>query len=190
MPRKTNKKQKPGKHQPFAHRGGGLILLGLILWLIFGFWRLFQLNILSFSGKIDAQTPAGTAAVAIDIPRVNLHLPVIEATVTDGSWEISPDGASHWDNSANPGGGGNIVIYAHNKTNLFGPIRWLNRGDEIVLTDAEGQQHRYHITETVTVSPKQIDYILPKTEEVLTLYTCTGLFDKDRYLVIAQPAAD
>ncbi|MDZ4229403.1 MAG: sortase, partial [Patescibacteria group bacterium] len=121
-----------------------------------------------------------------DIPQINLHLPITEATVTDGSWEISPDGASHWDNSANPGETGNIVIYGHNKTNLFGPIRWLSLGEEVTITDADGNEHRYRITETATVSPNQIEYIQPKNEETLTLYTCTGLFDSQRYVVIAK----
>ena len=143
---------------------------------------------MSFGRPTAGIVSTGPAPVKIDIPKVNLHLPVSETTVTDGTWEISPDGASHWDNSANPGEAGNIVIYGHNKTNLFGPIRWLSLGDEIILTDAQGNEHNYRITETVTVPPTQTEYILPKDEEILTLYTCTGLFDSQRYLVIAKPA--
>ena len=159
---------------------------GLIL--IFGVYRVYSLKLLSFGRPTAGIVSTGPAPVKIDIPKVNLHLPVSETTVTDGTWEISPDGASHWDNSANPGEAGNIVIYGHNKTNLFGPIRWLSLGDEIILTDAQGNEHNYRITETVTVPPTQTEYILPKDEEILTLYTCTGLFDSQRYLVIAKPA--
>jgi sortase A len=159
----------------------------LFLWLIFGLYRLYETKILGFSGQLASQIPTGPAAVKIVIPKVKLDLPVTEATVTDGTWEISPDGASHWDSSANPGADGNIVIYGHNKTNLFGPIRWLNLGDQIIITAADGSKHLYSITKTVTVSPKQIEYILPKDEETITLYTCTGLFDSQRYLVIAKP---
>lgn len=164
-----------------------LIFLGLFLWLVFGVYRVYELKLLSFSGQIEAQLPAGPAAVQINIPKVNLSLPVTEATVSDGSWEISPDGASHWNHSANPGTGGNIVIYGHNKTNLFGPIRWLNPGEEVILTAADGREYRYQITKTITVPPSQTGYVQPKDEEILTLYTCTGLFDRERFIVVAEP---
>lgn len=185
IPRKTGKR----KISPRTRRGAGLrlIILGTVLIFIFGIYRIYSLNILSFGRPTASTVSTGPAPIKIDIPQVNLHLPVTEAIVTDGTWEISPDGASHWDNSANPGQSGNIVIYGHNKTNLFGPIRWLNLGEEIILTAADGQEYRYRITETVTVPPSQIDYVQPKDEEVLTLYTCTGLFDSQRYVVIAKP---
>ncbi len=195
MPRKTAKRRKSVKRVKIpaprrlktAGPGFKLIFLGLLLWLVFGVFRLYQSKILSFSGQLASQTPTGPAAVRIAIPKVDLSLPLTEATVTDNTWEISETGASHWDNSSNPGDNGNIVIYAHNKTNLFGPIRWLNVGDEIVLTAADGSEHIYRITQTLTVSPNQTEYILPKAEETLTLYTCTGFFDSQRYLVIAKP---
>ena len=185
MPGKISKRKISSRPLPGA--GLRLIFLGLSLWFLFGIYRIYELKILSFSGQIASQIPSGPTAVQINIPKINLSSPVTEATVTDGTWEISPDGASHWNNSANPGNGNNVVIYSHNKTNLFGPIRWLELDDEIVLTDADGNEHRYQISETLTVSPKQTKYILPKNEETLTLYTCTGLFDSQRYLVIAKP---
>jgi LPXTG-site transpeptidase (sortase) family protein len=190
MSKKTTKQKRSRKNQTPARKlkpGLGLIFWGVALVLIFAGYRVYSLNILSFGVTPVAQVTTGPAPVKVEIPQVNVNLMITEATVTDGTWEISPDGASHWDNSANPGQGGNIVVYSHNKTDLFGPIRWLNLGDEIVITDADGNQHLYTITETVTVSPKEVGYILPKDEEVLTLYTCTGLFDSQRYIVIAKP---
>lgn len=182
-PRKTGKR----KISPRTRCGAGFILAGALLWTVFAGWRIYSLNLLSFGKPAAGIVSVGPAPVKIDIPKVNLHLPITEATVSDGSWEISPDGASHWDNSANPGDNGNIVIYAHNKTNLFGPIRWLNIEEEIIITAADGQEHRYQIAETVIVPPSRIEFVQPKNEEVLTLYTCTGLFDSQRYVVIAQP---
>ncbi len=178
MPRKTSKKLIISSRRLMA-AGWGLIF-------IFGLYRLYTLKILSFSQTNFPPTQASTQISRIDIDRVFIHLPVNKATVTDGTWEISPDSASHWDNSAGPGDDGNIVIYGHNKTNLFGPIRWLNPGDTIKLTNILSQEFTYKVTEIATVAPNQVEYILPKDQETLTLYTCTGLFDSQRYIVIAK----
>lgn len=123
----------------------------------------------------------------VKIDKVGLDLAVEPAVISDGTWEVSATGASHWSNSANPGQGGNIVIYGHNKNNLFGPIRWLNLGDKIEITDKNENKYEYIIKQIVTTNPDQVEYVLPTEEETLTLYTCTGFFDKDRYLVISRP---
>lgn len=175
---KTKKRTKSGVK---------LILAGTLLLVIFGIWRIHEVRLLAFNSRFAATVPTGRRPTRISLPKVKIDLAVTEATVTDGSWEISPDGASHWDNSANPGQPGNIVIYGHNKTNLFGPIRWLELDDEIVLTDDQNQKYHYRIVNTVIVSPNDIAYLLPTEEETLTLYTCTGFWDSQRYLVIAQP---
>ncbi|MDZ4228891.1 MAG: hypothetical protein U1C50_01390, partial [Patescibacteria group bacterium] len=116
MPRKANKRPRSRKKNqtlvPTPRRGLGLIFWGAVLLVIFTGYRIYSSNILRFGAPaITNQVFSGPAPVKIDIPQINLHLPITEATVTDGSWEISPDGASHWDNSANPGETGNIVIY-------------------------------------------------------------------------------
>ena len=37
------------------------------------------------------------------------------------------------------------------------------------------------------VESDAIEYVLPKNNETLTLYTCTGFADTDRYIVVAKP---
>ena len=190
MPRKKAKTKRSRKSHTPARKVKpelGLIFWGALFIFIFAGYRVYSLRILSFGTPTVSVVATGPSPVKIEIPKVSLNLPITETTVSDGTWEISPDGASHWDNSTNPGQNGNIVIYGHNKTNLFGPIRWLNLGEEIIVTDADGGKHLYTITQTATVSPDQVDFILPKDEETLTLYTCTGLFDSQRYIVIAKP---
>jgi LPXTG-site transpeptidase (sortase) family protein len=188
MPRKKNKRKR--RQASVSNLGQRLIILGTILIAIFGIWRVHNLRLLSFNRDFQPRQTSGSKPVRVSLSRSNLTLPVTEATITDGSWEVSSSGASHWDNSANPGEGGNIVIYGHNKNNLFGPIRWLNKDDEIVLTNTENQDYRYKIVDTLVVNPDQTDYLLPTEEETLTLYTCTGFLDSKRYLVIAKPALD
>ena len=118
---------------------------------------------------------------------MRLSLDISEGAIVDGVWQISKVGASHLNVSANPGEGGNIVIYGHNKNSLFGPIRWIEKGAEIEINDENGNKYSYVVSETLEVSPDKIEYVLPKNEEILTLYTCSGFLDSKRYIVIARP---
>lgn len=165
-----------------------LIISGLFLILIFGAWRFYTARILSFEGKVpEIVAKEGYRPVSIRIPSVNMSLDVSEGAIIEGVWQISKAGASHLNVSANPGEGGNTVIYGHNKNSLFGPIRWLERGAEIELEDERGNKFNYIVSETLEVAPDKIDYVLPKGEETLTLYTCSGFFDSKRFIVVAKP---
>ena len=171
------------------------LVTGLILLALFTAAKAYRSGILSFSARPTELTRVAPASpqpppTAIVIPRINLNLPITQAKVTDGTWEVSATGASHWDTSANPGEPGNMVIYGHNQTNLFGPIRWLEIGDLIEVTNSKGQIYTYKVDQTVIVPPTDLTYILPTTTETLTLYTCTGFLDSRRHLVIAHPIAD
>ena len=70
---------------------------------------------------------------------------------------------------------------------MFGPIRWIEKGAEIEINDENGNKYSYVVSETLEVSPDKIEYVLPKNEEILTLYTCSGFLDSKRYIVIARP---
>lgn len=162
--------------------------IGLSLLLIFFIWRFFQLIKLSFY-KADFQAPvtAGIEATNIKIPKVNLDLPVVSTSIKNGVWEVPQVAVGHLDQSATINSEGNIVLYAHNTNNLFGPIRWLSVGDEIILTGIDGRGYKYQVSETITVKPNIVDYVLSTDSERLTLFTCTGLFDLDRFIVVATP---
>lgn len=166
-----------------------LVVVGLVLLLVSGYIRFHSRAVLSFTGTV-APSNSGYNRVNItniQIESVKIDLKVTEASITDGIWQISSDGASHLDKSANPGGGGNIVVYGHNKANLFGKLTRVRKGDIVKLKDESGATHEYAVVETVTVAPTQIEYVIPKDSEILTLYTCTGVFDSKRFIVQAKP---
>ncbi len=127
------------------------------------------------------------APIAIDIPAVRIKLPVEETTVRNNVWSISSRGASHLNDSANPGQNGPIIFYGHNTNDRFGPIRWLKKGKEISVTTADLKHHRYTIVQTLTVNPDQLGIFFSRKEETLYLYTCDGFADLKRFIVIAEP---
>lgn len=123
----------------------------------------------------------------IIIPAVNIDLPVIEARVVGGTWELSDTSASHGAGSAYPGQPGNIVIFAHAREGLFLPLREIKSGQFIYLLTA-GKSFRYLINQRQEVSPSQVQTISPTTSETLTLFTCSGFLDSQRLIVQAYPS--
>lgn len=179
-PRKKKTKRRSFRINLILAVGIALLVSGLVL-------KEHRRRVLSFDGDVGQIQQIYNPPIQIEIPKTKTNLIVEPGSITNGVWTISEDGATHLLSSSAPGQGGNTVIYAHNKKDLFGPIRWLNVGDEIILKNMNGEVFNYEITDKKTVSPKEISYVLQKNEETLTLYTCTGFADKDRYIVIAKP---
>jgi len=169
----------------------GLILLivGLFLIALSSGYRFYNARILSFkTDYVSVPSEKQTSnPIFIEIPSVGLKLSVEESAIVNGVWEISSKGASHLNESADPGESGNIVIYGHNKNSLFGPIRWLKEGEKIKVVSEDGREHFYKVVKTIITSPDDIQYVSPKDEETLTLYTCTGFLDSKRHIIVAEP---
>jgi LPXTG-site transpeptidase (sortase) family protein len=168
----------------------GFILLasGISLLLIFSVWRFHQVRILSFNAKEIAKivSSTGIRPVYIKIYPIGVDVGVKETVIKDGIWVIQPDEASYLVSSAGIGDKGNMIIYGHNKDTILGPIRYIAVGAKIELKGSDGKTYNYEVTKTDTVDPNNLEYILPKSEEVLTIYTCTGFLDSKRFVVVAK----
>jgi len=165
-----------------------ILVLGLLIIVALLGFRVMGDDNLFFRGEVkttsENRLPKPNKIV---IEKVNINLKVEEGNVLNGKWEVSENFASHLSSSQSPSGNGNIVIYGHNKDSIFGPIRWLSEGDEIKLINEEGKEFGYKVEKTLEVSANDIQWVNPKNEETLTLYTCTGFLDLKRYIVIAKP---
>ncbi len=173
-------------------RGLILIMIGSFLIALYGI-RFYARRVLSFhtanspSAKVEVEKKLYAKPLSIEIASLKIVLPVAESGIVDGVWQISEKGASHLDTSANPGEGGNVVIYAHNKRVLFGPLRQIRKDAEITLVTEDGKSWNYKVVETVLVTPGDISFVTPRNAETLTLYTCAGFADSKRFIVIAKP---
>lgn len=136
--------------------------------------------------EIKVQKPKPTS---ISIPSLSIDLPVTDAAIKNGEWQVSSTGASHLETSANPGEGGNIVIYGHNLLKIFGKLGNLKLGDKIYVTNENGEQTTYIAEEKKVVFPDEVESVLPTETEQLTVYTCTGFADSQRLVFIAKPLA-
>ena len=140
--------------------------------------------------KIDQQllseTVTGHSPLRMIIPKLQMDVPVVEARVVNGYWELSEVAASFGVGSAYPGQTGNTVIFAHARERLFLPLRQAEP-DMIVYVLTDTVWHRYKISNVQLVNPDQVEVIAPSQDERLTLYTCSGFLDSKRLIVTATP---
>ncbi len=188
--RKTNR--RPAKHlpSPRAVIPYLCIVLGLLLLGYWGAHKLLTYRSLTMASHI--LDTYGTGRVRGNLPQFirvgdTIALPVTEAGFVGGVWTISETDANHVPQSGAPGEGKNIIVYAHNRKDLFGPLRTVAMGDVVTIRTADGLLHSYRVTEIAEVPPTDTRLLLPTVSEVLTLYTCSGFLDSKRFVVRAAP---
>ncbi|MEX1112504.1 MAG: sortase [Candidatus Andersenbacteria bacterium] len=121
------------------------------------------------------------------IPTLDIRLDITPGYIHGGVWSIAKNKVSHLVSSARPSESGNIVMYGHNKRSVLGGLTDIELGAVIELTDASGTLHSYRVEEMHIVTPGQLDLVLPTDQEVLTIFTCTGIFDQNRLVIRATP---
>jgi sortase A len=159
-------------------------------------------------------TPAPTSAppatdppTQIVAPAINLDAKVVpvgwKQIIQDGKpvsvWEVADYAAGWHENSALPGGGGNIVLSGHHniKGEVFRYVVDLEPGDMITLY-AGGRPYTYTVESRFVVRDKgepeekrleNARWIGPFPDERLTLVTCWPYTNNThRVIVIAKPA--
>jgi sortase (surface protein transpeptidase) len=155
-------------------------------------------------------TPAARAASAparIVIGAIQLDRPLMPVGLDAQAAPIVPKYDAAWfTGSATPGQGDNVVLWGHalrfrdspDVPAPFGRLHELQPGAGIALFDERGGQHDYTVTRQIWATPDQVDYILPKGRELLTLVSCIGqqvladdgtvLTMSHRLITIAEPA--
>ena len=119
---------------------------------------------------------------------------------------IVPDHDVGWYNlSAQPGQGDNIVLWGHvlrfRQTPKipapFARVKEVKPGASVVLYDQSGKAHNYVVKQQLWVLPSEVEYILPKNKEMITLVSCIGdkvinngevVDESHRLITIAEPA--
>ncbi|HYD35090.1 MAG TPA: sortase [Vitreimonas sp.] len=169
-----------------------LATLGLNLMLGSAWYYSYRQTVLSFrvtptvTGQLALR---GELPIEVIIPDHHIQTSVIPAQITDGVWETSDTAATHLVSSARPAEGGNIVIYGHNRKHLLGNLKTVKLGDTIQVKTQDNKLYEYTVMKKMIVNPDQIEAVLPTDHEILTIYTCTGLFDSQRLVLQASPSA-
>lgn len=110
--------------------------------------------------EIDGQNYIGL----LSIPSLSIELPVNSET-SEANMKNSP--CLYRGSFSGP-----MVITAHNYNSHFGGISKLEKGEAVVLTDADGLEH-FYIVELVTVLLSTDVDLMEKSSFDLSLFTCT-----------------
>ncbi len=171
---------------------GVLILVGVILLLLaaVSFYQQHSENIISFEpdnlpGQFDSASESLPAELII--PSQNIDLKVFPARYINGRWDTTTRGASYLLSSARPGLFGNSVFYGHDWTSLLGKITGMKNGDLIRVKMANGSIKDFSVTGTKVVAPDDQSVLSQNVAgPTLTVYTCTGFLDTQRFVVVAK----
>lgn len=77
---------------------------------------------------------------------------------------------------------GNTFIYGHNNKHVFGPLKQLQPGAEVILIAASGNQFTYSFEAARTVIPEDVTLFNYQGPPILTVQTCTGAWHEKREL--------
>ena len=165
-----------------------LIIFGIVCY-IFGIYLIWERNnpnrlVFGYEGgykDVDILNPP----TRIIIRDVGIDLPLFPARVEDRKLETTSKGASYLVSSPVPGEIGNSVIYAHDWVTLFGPLINARRGDVIEVEYADKTKKIFVVESTLIVPYNQSSILNPTDDRRITLYTCIGFFDSQRFVAVA-----
>jgi sortase A len=119
-----------------------------------------------------------------DVPVYDAAKGEYEDAMHDGTAHVKGTGFP-WQDGANVYIAGHRVGYPGTKSNLvFWDLDKLKKGDEILLTDADGKRYTYKVFDKFVVDPSAVRILRPVPgRSVVSLQTCT-LPDYSRRLVV------
>lgn len=115
----------------------------------------------------DTQTTEPPPPLAIlRIPRIGLVVPVLAGT---DAWTLDR-AVGHIDETAEPGGDGNVGIAGH-RDGFFRGLDGIAAGDVVEL-ETSGRIDRYRVESLWIVAPEEVSVVDPTASPSITLVTC------------------
>lgn len=142
--------------------------------------------------KILAQEKASLSAdqllpAKLIINELDIVLPIFPANKKTNGWETTNQGVSYLQDSVIPGEAGLSIFYGHNWPNLLKNLLKAKIGQEILIINRAGEIKYFVITKTELINERGKNFLSETTKPRLIIYTCTGFFDQNRFLVTAIP---
>lgn len=138
------------------------------------------------NNKLDGYPEYGTQYGTMEIPGLNLYLPVYYGETLD----VLKKGIGHSSGSYFPGENGSIIYMGHNSKNMLRRLGELKIGDKIKIKTDYGE-FNYEIYDTKLVKETEKSKLpIQKEKEILMLYTCYPFnnigYATKRYVVYAN----
>lgn len=124
--------------------------------------------------------------IGIVIDDIDISLPVIPSYKKGNKWDTTPNGVSYLVSSPLPGENGNSIMYGHNWGSILGNLYKTRVGQIINIYYSDGTKTQFEVEAITEVSPDDSSLLTQTEEKILTIYTCSGLFDQKRLVVTAS----
>ncbi len=102
----------------------------------------------------------------LEIPCLSMELPVMNSW----DYELVKQSPCRYSGSIE---GNDLILLAHNYKRHFGPLKRLEIGDTVHVTDVDGAVVTYEVSEMETLEKTELDR-LTSSEYPLTMFTCTS----------------
>ncbi len=146
--------------------------------------KLFPVQLISTS---EGSRASSIKPLSVKIPAVGVDLSVMPGSVKNNQWVMTRQGVSYLTSSPIPGDKGNSVFYGHNDRSLLGNLSKARPGDLVEIVMDDGSLRSFVIDLTGEVTPKQTEILSDAGDTRITIFTCSGLFDQKRFVVVAKP---
>jgi LPXTG-site transpeptidase (sortase) family protein len=168
-----------------------------VLRLVLGL-ALALLMALGWVGSAAAQeeTASGSVPVSIAIPKIGTAAAVVPLGMDDEGMldaPVDPDTVGWFMLGPGVGAPGNAILDGHvdwgGRLRVFGLLKTLTPGDEVLVTDDQGQTFHYAVTWTrlVDAATAPVDEIYAQgDDQELTLITCGGAFDQASHMYVSR----
>lgn len=123
--------------------------------------------------------------VSLTVPALKLELPIFSQDLKNGTWPTTSEGVTYLTSTPLPGETGNSILYGHNWPNLLGKLPKLKPGQMLEITFNDATTKQFQVEFTSIVTPDQTHILNQTPDRRLTLYTCTGFLDSQRFVVTA-----
>ncbi len=130
---------------------------------------------------IQTDTPA-----TLDIPDHQIHLAIVPSSIVNGEWQVTTQGVSMLTPSPSDPVKKGPILFGHDWPVLLGRMRQAVIGQKITLTYGDGKVKTYLITSIFKVAPNHVDILSMAKPDTLLIYTCDGVLDSQRFVVLAQ----
>jgi LPXTG-site transpeptidase (sortase) family protein len=132
---------------------------------------------------LSKETSDDIYPVSLELKQLSAHYDLEKDTIKYGLWPLSDSHPVYLETSGTPEKPGNIVIYGHNTSKIFGNLSSVKEGSEVTIITNNNQSLTYKIDSIKKVFPQDVQILEQGREERITLFTCTGLFDSMRLVV-------
>jgi sortase A len=191
----TRTDEKSSYHRSKARRRlgrGTLALVGVALILLSVGWVVADVQEV---GNVGAVASPKSERLKLSVPKLKRVRDIPVYTGKGGDKGKLAAGALHLEDTGFPWqAGSNVYIAGHRlgypRTKswlVFWHLNKLQRGNKVVLEDAEGRRYEYEVFDKEVVEPNDSSVKKPvKGKNIVTLQTCTLPDYRDRLIVRAQ----